>query len=187
MAVHGENTTFIFYEVLDAPSGFSFELLPLVAGRDYHSLVQANDAINKQASFQDGLFHVRPYNGVPDLFIRVPGAEFQVLQDWYYNFEYIEEKNRGQDFREDLFCYGIFKLSLNKGDKAAVIISTQDPSERDPSGLYEAEKRRRLTLFSSLSQEDDFSKKLALAADQFVVKRGENLRTIIAGYHWFTD
>jgi glycogen debranching enzyme len=28
---------------------------------------------------------------------------------------------------------------------------------------------------------------LARAADQFVVRRGENLSTVIAGYHWFTD
>ena len=29
--------------------------------------------------------------------------------------------------------------------------------------------------------------KLTLAADQFIVKRDEKLKTIIAGYHWFTD
>jgi predicted glycogen debranching enzyme len=28
---------------------------------------------------------------------------------------------------------------------------------------------------------------LTLAADQFVVKRGEDLKTLIAGYHWFSD
>jgi predicted glycogen debranching enzyme len=28
---------------------------------------------------------------------------------------------------------------------------------------------------------------LTLAADQFIVKRGEDLKTVIAGYHWFTD
>jgi glycogen debranching enzyme len=28
---------------------------------------------------------------------------------------------------------------------------------------------------------------LARAADQFIVRRGENLSTVIAGYHWFTD
>ena len=26
-----------------------------------------------------------------------------------------------------------------------------------------------------------------MAADQFIVRRGEDLKTIIAGYHWFTD
>ena len=28
---------------------------------------------------------------------------------------------------------------------------------------------------------------LTLAADQFIVKKGEFLKTIIAGYHWFSD
>lgn len=35
--------------------------------------------------------------------------------------------------------------------------------------------------------EDKTVQQLVLAADQFIVKRGEDLKTIIAGYHWFTD
>ncbi|MES1226241.1 MAG: amylo-alpha-1,6-glucosidase, partial [Bacteroidota bacterium] len=36
-------------------------------------------------------------------------------------------------------------------------------------------------------QDDETIQQLVLAADQFVVNRGDNLKTIIAGYHWFTD
>ncbi len=49
--VQGENTALILYEVVSAAQPFVLELLPLVAGRFYHSLVQANDAINREASF----------------------------------------------------------------------------------------------------------------------------------------
>jgi predicted glycogen debranching enzyme len=35
--------------------------------------------------------------------------------------------------------------------------------------------------------DDEIVQQLVLAADQFVVKRGEDLKTVIAGYHWFTD
>ena len=34
---------------------------------------------------------------------------------------------------------------------------------------------------------DDTVSALALAADAFIVRRGENLRTVIAGYPWFSD
>ena len=35
--------------------------------------------------------------------------------------------------------------------------------------------------------DDSYVRALTLAADQFVVERGAGLRTILAGYHWFTD
>ncbi len=187
VAIHGENTTLLLYEIHGAPSPFSFELRPLVAGRDYHSLAHANDAICLEACFQDGIFHVQPYDGVPDLFISVPGATFEAHPDWYFNFEYPVERDRGLDFHEDLFSYGIFKVPLDQGQKLAVIISTQNPSDQDALELYEREKHRRQELIGNPTAKNDISNALTLAADQFVVQRGGNLRTIIAGYHWFTD
>ena len=89
-----------------------------------------------------------------------------LVLDWYYSFEYPEERNRGLDFREDLFCYGIFKLSLKKGDKVAVIISTHEPAGKDPFEIYDLEKKRRLNLFSNLPQQDNFSKIFELYPDK---------------------
>ena len=34
---------------------------------------------------------------------------------------------------------------------------------------------------------DPLLQSLARAADQFLVRRGDGLHTIVAGYHWFTD
>ncbi|MGA1869579.1 MAG: amylo-alpha-1,6-glucosidase [bacterium] len=187
MALHGENTTIVFYEILRAPSTFLLELRPFVAGRDIHNLTHSNDPICQEASFQDHLFHVNPYDGIPDLFIHIPGADYEALPDWHFDFVYLQEKWRGLDFREDLFSYGIFRISLKMGDKVAAIISTQNPLGRDPFALYDLEKSRRLNVLANLPKKDRLLHILALAADQFVVRRGEELRTIIAGYHWFTD
>jgi predicted glycogen debranching enzyme len=38
-----------------------------------------------------------------------------------------------------------------------------------------------------VAPDDDFARQLAVAADAFVVRRGEDARAIIAGYPWFTD
>jgi len=186
-AVNGENTTLVLYEVLEAATAFSFELRPFVAYRDYHSMSHANDAIRREANFNDGVFRVQPYDGTPELFIAMPGATFNAKPDWYRNFEYSIEQYRGLDYREDLFTYGVFKLSMKAGDKLGIIISTDDVRGRDAFKLFAADKRRREKLLDSPSSKDEFSKTLTLAADQFVVKRGEDLRTIIAGYHWFSD
>ncbi len=186
-AVNGENTTLILYEVLQAPAALAFELRPFIAYRDYHSLAHANEAIRREAQFESGVFHTQPYDGMPELFIAIPNSSFAAQSDWYRNFEYRLEQDRGLDFHEDLFTQGLFKLQLETGDRLGIIVSTNDPTGRDAYQLFATEKRRREKLLQSLSNQDEFSRILALAADQFVVKRGEDLRTIIAGYHWFSD
>lgn len=68
-----------------------------------------------------------------------------------------------------------------------LIISTETASEKDPFKLYEQEMQRRRALLQPFSQHSSFIKTLVLAADQFIVKRGEKLNTILAGYPWFSD
>jgi predicted glycogen debranching enzyme len=124
---------------------------------------------------------------VPELFVGVPGAAFESKPVWYYNFEYGVEQYRGLDFTEDLFTHGVFKRRLRKGEKLGVIVSTEPVEGRDAFKLLRAEEQRRTKLLELLPVRDPFSETLALAADQFIVKRGEDLKTIIAGYHWFSD
>lgn len=186
-AIHEENTTVIIYEVLQAISSFSMELQPLVAARYYHSLTQANDAIRRDAKFKNGLFRIQPYDGFEELFIDIPNSTFEMNPEWFYDFEYPIEQTRGWDYHEDLFSYGSFRLNLNLGDSFGIIVSTHDPSEREAFHLFEQEKERRIGLFEGLSIKDDVSKRLTLAADQFIVQKGEDLKTIVAGYPWFID
>lgn len=186
-ALNGENTTIILYEVTGAHAEFTLELQPLIAARGFHSLAHANDVIRREPEFDNGLFRVRPYESVPELFIKFPGASFETNPDWYFNFEYPVEKFRGLDYQEDLFSYGVFRINLKSGDRFGIIISTNDPGKKDAFKLFEKEKARRKKLLTSLPVKDEITEQLALAADQFVVQRGENLRSIIAGYHWFAD
>jgi len=184
-AIHGENTIVILYEVLQAPSKFTMELLPLYSSRDFHSLSRNNDRIGQQYLFDDGIFQTLNYPGCPEFFISVPTSLFMEEKNWYYNFEYTEEQNRGLDFQEDLFTHGKFQVELKRGSKVGVIISTENPADRDAFKLFNKEKKRREKIVESFSA-NEILKRLVLAADQFVVKR-EKLGTIIAGYHWFSD
>lgn len=167
--IHGENTTIILYEVLDAGKEFILELLPLIANRGYHSLMHANDNIRWD-----------------DFFIKVPGAVFRPKPEWYFHFNYEVEKYRGLDFEEDLFSPGIYAVLLKKGDVLGVVVSTDNADDKDASELLRKEYLRRSLLLKN-EPDNDLVKKLVLAADQFIVKRDEHLKTIIAGYHWFTD
>jgi predicted glycogen debranching enzyme len=49
-----------------------------------------------------------------------------------------------------------------------------------------SEITRRRNVVSSTHLEDSFSQDLAAAADQYIVSRGDQ-KTVIAGYHWFSD
>jgi len=184
--VHGENTTLVIYDVLEADQPFTMELLPLFSVRGYHRLVRANDAVHHESDFSNGVFKAKLYDGTPDIFIKVPGSEFERGPYWYFHFNYDAERYRGLEFVEDLFSYGNFSLLLQEGDSLGVIISTDDPSDKDAHSLLRTEENRRLELFND-QPEDETLRQLLLAADQFIVKRAEDLKTVIAGYHWFTD
>jgi predicted glycogen debranching enzyme len=187
VAVNGENTTLILYEVLEAPSVFTLKLQPFMAGRDYHSLMHANQAINQLVKFENGILASRLHDHLPKLYLFVPNSRFTAQPEWYYDFEYPVEKCRGQDFREDLFTPGTFSCRLKAGDKLGVIASTDPPDGRDAFDLFQTEENRRKQLIAQLKVNDEITETLTLAADQFIVNRGEDLKTIIAGYHWFTD
>jgi predicted glycogen debranching enzyme len=183
--VHGENTTLVLYEVVDAQSPFTLELIPLASSKDFHSNSHANDAIYRGYVFQNNIFRTKNYEDGAELFIAVPGSNFTPTHHWYHNFEYAVEQYRGLDFQEDLFNHGVFSVVLKKGSKCGIIISTKNPQGRDAFKLLEQERQRRDTLIESYQQ--DIIKRLVLAADQFIVKRGEHHKTVIAGYHWFSD
>jgi predicted glycogen debranching enzyme len=187
-AIHGENTTVVLYEVLEAPSPFTLELRPLIAYRDYHALQHANGELRFAiASFKDGVFRARPYDGAPELFLQLATAGFEAKPDWYFGFEYTEERARGLDAHEDLFCYGAFRRRLAKGERFGVIVSTGPVAGRDPIALVASELARRKALADGAASGDGLQGTLVLAADTFVVRRGEDLRTIVAGYPWFSD
>ncbi len=183
--VQGENATIIIYEVLKAKTTFTLELLPLISGRDFHALIHANELTNRKTEFANATLIVKPEKEIPGFFIVAEGSEFKEKPDWYYNFEYLVEQYRGQECLEDLFTPGILSKELKKGEKFGVIITTEDPEGKNAISLFKEEKLRKEELIAQCKGETE--KTLTLASDQFVVKRGADLKTIIAGYHWFSD
>jgi predicted glycogen debranching enzyme len=184
-SIHGENTVVILYEVMQAKGKFILELMPLASCKDYHSEAHANDSIYNNYLFDDGVFQTLHYERCPELFISVPGSSFVESKGWYYNYEHAVEQSRGLDYTEDLYTHGRFEVTLKQGEKLGVIVSTEDPRGRSAVQLVEEETARREAIAKPFAYHDGL-RRLALAGDQFIVKRGE-LNTIIAGYPWFAD
>jgi len=188
-AIHGENTTVVVYEVLEADDPLVLELRPLYAARDFHGLTRAGPSPGAFA-FSEGVLRFDPAIGGPSTYVAVPAAEFRRDQDWFLSFELDRERERGFAFTEDLFTPGVLAVELAAGARLGIVASTRDPAGRDAEQLLEEERTRRNRRDAALPpavRSDPLAAGLARAADAFVVRRGKAGRTVIAGYPWFGD
>ncbi|GAB4414971.1 MAG: amylo-alpha-1,6-glucosidase [Bacteroidia bacterium] len=186
-AIHGENTTVITYEVLEAPEDFVMELLPLYAPRDFHQVSRATQPYLDGTSFHEGTLCVQATPDAPYLHLTVPSSWLIAQPDWYYNLEYAIEQERGMEAHEDLFSPGRLAVHLQAGSRLGIVASAQPTAGRDAFDLLRQEERRRMTLLHQQTLKGSPFDTLGLAADQFIVQRDDKLRSIIAGYHWFSD
>ena len=188
--LYGENTSAIQYE-LRAPAGAipaacTLELRPLIAFRDYHGATHENSALDPRFEIDANSVKITPYPCLPSLYLSHSGADIQPAGYWFRNFEYDRERERGLDFREDLFNPLVLVFDLHRDASASILASTDRPAARLIAGLRAAEIERREAVLASTPSSDPFVPLLARAADQFIVQRGSQT-TVIAGYHWFGD
>jgi predicted glycogen debranching enzyme len=186
--IQGENSVVVQYELKSVATPRSVELLirPLIAFRDYHSLTHANPSLNPSVDAKPGIARISPYPELPALYLAHNAEQFQAAGDWYRDFEYDAERERGLDFHEDLFNPGVLWLNLAASGPAVVIASTEQSEAARAVEYRKKEISRRSALAAKSPIPDDFARTLSASADQYIVSRGE-LQTVIAGYHWFGD
>jgi predicted glycogen debranching enzyme len=189
--IQGENSVVVQIELKknnhpERPNSLRLELRPLIAFRDYHSTTHENGAINGDAKQSPGLATLTPYQGLPSLHLAHNASEVRKAGSWYRNFEYDAERERGLDFAEDLFNPLVLRFDLDKGRPATVIASTEQRDTAQAAELRKAEIARRSKLTAAAPVADAFAQDLTSAADQYIVARGDK-KTVIAGYHWFSD
>ncbi len=160
-------------------------LRPLLSGRDYHATHHENGALSTAAAVGDGVVTLAPYPGVPSLRI-LHNGRYAHAPDWYRRFQLPVERERGLDAEEDLFAPGELAFALRDGESADLVFTTDAARAFDVDALAAAERARRAALAAPLLGRGEAVARLALAADQFIVARGDS-STVIAGYPWFTD
>jgi len=121
---------------------------------------------------------------MPALYLAHTAAERQATGDWYLNFEYAIERDRGLDFQEDLFNPLALRFRLDR--PAALIASLEARDAASAPELRKQEIHRRAAVIARAPSSEPLVQALVAAADQFIVRRGD-LSTIMAGYPWFTD
>lgn len=193
---HGENTTVVEYRVAEGSAkaaAIRLEIRPLVAFRDFHSLTHENPALDRTLEQEDGLLSMQPYPGMPRMYLAHDAVSVETTGHWYKNFEYQAERDRGLDFQEDLFNPCVLHFDLDSSAGSATVIASLEPHWVEDAGELRAkESLRRAAVTGTPTRKGpgvEHARALSLlrmAADQFLVARGEQ-KTVIAGYHWFSD
>lgn len=186
--LHGENTTVLKWSVKNRSEisnlKYEIELKPLLAFRDHHHLRHEDPGFDGAYQTDEGLVSIAPYPEMPRLFLAHNASAVEKQDHWYRNFEYAIERERGFDFSEDL--YQPFSLRFDLSTDAVLIASTEPKPASDAAQMERSEIKRRAELVVRSEIDDPALWPLVLAADQFIVSRGTG-KTVIAGYHWFSD
>jgi predicted glycogen debranching enzyme len=159
---------------------------PFLSGRDYHSMHHENGSFRFEADRRGSSVAFTAYDGLPRI-VALSNGDYRHAPEWYRNFQYSAERERGLDDVEDLASPGEFIWRLfAAGDQAVWMLRTGEPGEHAPVSAGEV-----VTLVSEVRAEERrrreaFATPLDRAADGYLVRRGSG-QTIVAGYPWFTD
>jgi predicted glycogen debranching enzyme len=182
-ALHGSPTVLVCFHTEGDAEGVKLCLRPFLSGRDFHSLQRENSSFHFEPEQRGARLRFSPYPGVPSIDM-LSNGQYRHAPDWFRNFRYTEEQNRGLDCDEDLAAPGILSFQLAAGP-AVWISSAATPGEALPEGVtaeaYLASSQRR-----EAARRSAFPSPLERAADSYLVARGQG-RTVIAGYPWFGD
>ena len=189
-AVHGAATTVLTWKVLQSADVVTLRVRPFLSGRDYHSLHHENPGFAFQPDATDDesseSVTFTPYAGVPAIEFRTDG-EYRHSPEWYRNFLYTAERERGLDHTEDLASPGEFVWQLPPSGTAVCVLRAIDDVKpvadvRPMAVAAHADQLRR----SEQARRAGFPSALDRAADAYLVQRNAG-RTVVAGYPWFTD
>ena len=193
---HNQDILVINYDFSGSIEQGKLELMPLVALRDFHSL--QSSAASLSMDYNEGVYtaHVLDPHG-PAVHFHCPQAHFDCGPDWWYAMHYRQEQRRGQQDYEDVWAPGCFHIDFQCPGRITLVVQATAGLQRpgplniEVDDLVTKLRRREEELFTRADVRDEQDKRLARAADQFIVRRWVNeshlSTSILAGYHWFAD
>jgi predicted glycogen debranching enzyme len=188
--VHGQNCVMVHYAASGPLDGARLLLSPFVAMRDFHHLGHQQRDLHADLSGAAIGFRL-PIDPTRFLYVHVTEGQAELGPIWYNRVHLRQEAQRGQDHFEDLLRVGTLTVDLAALPAATVtanVSSSQDPVTFAEARECELERRRELIRLAD--PRDLREQALVIAADQFLVQRGEGDEqpvSILAGYPWFAD
>jgi predicted glycogen debranching enzyme len=214
---HRQNTVHVIYRLEGRLEGAGpparLELEPTVCFRGHELPVSVPLHHPYELRVVDERYELFMVPDLPPLRLLPHGAEptFTVTARQRVALHYRIEQRRGYESEGEAWRPGVFALDLAPGGTAALTASTEPwevVTALSPAEAEAAERVRRdrlvaradpRLLAADLPGDETVGADLVLAADQFIITpgragdaafahaAGDEPRTVIAGYHWFTD
>ena len=206
---HRQNTVFITCERLSGTGKLQLFFDPWIQFRAHEGSLSG--LVDNQYALRasGGRYEIEDLLdvGLPPLRMKVVGGDtkFEIDERRIRNVKYLVEQSRGYDASGDLYSPGTFRAELEVGVPVTLVASVEDWRTIDalsPAHALAAERmrRERLVKIAHPALQTSVGAELVLAADQFLIypagrledaalahATGDEERTLIAGYHWFTD
>jgi predicted glycogen debranching enzyme len=202
-----QNTVHITYRLLRGNGTLRLGLRPAIHFRPHDAAVSSGDSQKYQLTVCDDQFEISAGADMPvlRLLIRGPSAAFTFDRKETSSIPYRTEKSRGYEWQGSLWSPGYFRSDLTEGTETTLTASAEGWETiraLDPEQALDAEIKRLRALLTQAAPalQHGVGAELALAADQFLIApvgrvqdaarahaAGDEVRTVIAGYHWFTD
>ena len=203
---HAQNTVHVVYRLLRGAGSLALDFAVAVHNRSHDApvntplpapLVLTPMGSGDEISADD----------LPRLRLRVLGGGARLVEHRrdLHEITYAWEKARGYEAHGTPWSIADAAAVVTQDEPVALIASTETwdvITALDPDAALQAERERRARLIGAAvpSAREGLASELVLAADQFIVKpvartadaarsaaAGVEGRTVIAGYHWFTD
>jgi predicted glycogen debranching enzyme len=203
---HRQNTTYIVYRLLEGPRGLTLHLRPSLKFRPHEGLLGEPLPLSWSVRIRGREMEISDGRDIPPLRLILLGDGARVTEERRElpHVIYRIERTRGYEHEGPLWSPGVIGIDLSPMETAGLVASVEPWDVMRALTIEdccnaECERRRKLLSMAG-NPHDDFSAQLVLAADQFLIvpgtrsaddarlrAAGDEPRTIIAGYHWFTD
>ncbi|HTG43347.1 MAG TPA: amylo-alpha-1,6-glucosidase, partial [Verrucomicrobiae bacterium] len=202
-----QNTIHVTYRLMTPREGVFLELRPSVHFRPFEGKVSESLPAPYEVRSRGEQFEIISPSSYPPLKIIVVAKDWQFTQEGGATREifYELDEARGYDSRGILWTPGYYSIGLKPDLPVTLVGSTEEWRTilaLDPEAAYstELDRRKRLLRIADSRARSGPAAELVLAADQFIMTpagrirdaararaAGDELRSVIAGYHWFTD
>jgi predicted glycogen debranching enzyme len=210
---HLQNTVYVSYKLAGGGEGrpVRLRLRPLVHFRGHDAAVDSPHPGHYRFTAWGDHYEITAGTAIPALRMTLAGDGPAFILDAARTGEIVFrlEAQRGYESTGGLWSPGFFRVELAE-DRPATLVASVEPWETLLAMSFDealrAERGRRSRLVAAarraapVAAGDDFQAELVLAADQFLITpagrvedaarahaAGEEVRTVVAGYHWFTD
>jgi predicted glycogen debranching enzyme len=177
-----ENTTIIKYKITTNKS-IKIKHTPIINSRHFYEISKKNSFSIKQETSKNQV-NIFPNNTDEIIKITLKKSKYYPSESWK-EIKYQKDKERKDTYIDNNLSIGSFEKKIKKRDEYYLILSTENKKYENINSIYKEEIRKRRELFLKTGLPKKF-KKLILSTNNFIVKKG-NGKTVIAGYHWFSD